>query len=154
MRALLLLWMAVAMPLCAADEYEPLRLYAGKWRAIPADATSKPDELVDECALTGKYFTCQQTVNGKVGALLVFVPTGTPGHYYTNAITPDGYAGGRGELEIVGERWVYSSKSPDGKFHRTLNLFTGRDKIHFELSDSTDGEHWEVRRSGDEVRVK
>ena len=152
----LLLFVVFAAAAVAADDsaYEPLKLYQGTWKAVVADAGAKADELVDECGRTGKYFTCQQTVNGKTGSLLIFVPAETAGHYFTNSVTTEGWAGGRGELEITGDRWMYSSKSQDGKYHRTLNQFTSRDKIHFEISESTDGEHWKVLRSGDEVRVK
>jgi len=154
MRLLVLLVLGAACAAADDSAYEPLKLYHGKWQAVMADAAAKPDELVDECGRIGKYFTCQQTVNGKIGALLIFVPAETAGHYFTNSVTSEGWANGRGELEITGDRWLYSSKSQDGKHHRTLNQFTGRDKIHFEISESSDGENWKVLRSGDEVRVK
>ena len=145
--------------LFAADPYAALRLYHGTWRVSPKDLApgAKPDELIDECAQAGRYFVCQQTVNGKTGALLVFVPGEKDGQFYTNNINPAGFAGGRGELEITGDRWTYSSKrEQDGKttHYRTINLFTGRDRIHYELAESADGEHWTVTRSGDEVRVR
>jgi hypothetical protein len=138
--------------------YAPLWLYQGNWIASAKDLAlgASPDQLTDDCALVGQYFTCQQTVNGKVGALLVFVPAETPGHYFTNAIVPQGYAGGRGELEISGDRWTYSSKSVDGDkttYHRTLNIFTGKDHIHYEQGESVDGINWTVTGSGDEVRA-
>jgi|SRR5579864_1869203 len=150
---------AVAASRAADDSvYTPLWLYQGNWIASPKDLAlgASPDQLSDECALVGKYFTCQQTVNGKIGALLVFVPAETPGHYFTNAIVPQGYAGGRGELEISGDRWTYSNKSVDGDkttYHRTLNIFTGKDHIHYELGESGDGINWTVTGSGDEVRA-
>ena len=62
---------------------------------------------------------------------------------------------GRGELKIEGNRWTYSGKSEkDGKvtYHRTINTFTGTDKIHSESSDSPDGEHWTVTHTGDLLR--
>jgi hypothetical protein len=138
--------------------YTPLWLYQGNWIASPKDLAlgAAPDKLTDDCALVGTYFTCQQTVNGKVGALLVFVPAETPGHYFTNAIMPQGYAGGRGELEISGDRWTYSSKSVEGDettYHRTLNIFTGKDHIHYEQGESSDGINWTVTGSGDELRA-
>jgi hypothetical protein len=139
------------MLFAAADPYAALRMYDGTWKA------QNGDQLVDQCALVGTYFVCQQTVNGKVGALLVFVPKGTPGDFYTQNILPEGWATGRGELHIDGNRWTYSSKSEkDGKvtYHRTVNTFTGTDAIHSESAESTDGEHWTVTPTGDLVRVK
>lgn len=152
--------LAGIVPSLSADDsvYTWLWLYQGNWIASPKDLAlgAAPDQLTDDCALVGKYFTCQQTVNGKIGALLVFVPAETSGHYFTNAILPQGFAGGRGELEISGDRWVYSSKSVDGDkttYQRTLNTFTGKDHIHYEQGQSSDGVNWTVTGSGDEVRV-
>ena len=138
--------------------YAPLWLYEGSWRLTPKTAMGEEKtNLVDNsCHLFGKYFACQQTVNGKIGGLIVFVPAEKPGHYYTQAINPDGRATGRGELEISGEHWIYSSSYEDsGKtiYHRTKNDFSGNDKIHFEQAESFDGEHWTVKGSGDEERV-
>src|SRR5215469_1743738 len=78
--------------------YAPLWLYNGAWQVIRKDAP-KPDQLVNECALVGRYFACQQTVNCTPSELLVFIPAKTAGHYYTQTINPDGRAGGRGDLE-------------------------------------------------------
>jgi len=147
------------VPLLCADDsvYASLWLYQGSWIVTPKNIApgAKPDQLTDDCALVGKYFACQQTVNGKIGALIVFVPADAPGHYFTNAVVPEGYAGGRGELEISGDRWTYSNKSEeDGKtsYHRTRNIFTGKDHIHYEQGESADGVNWTATNSGDEAR--
>ncbi len=140
----------------AADPvYAPLWLYDGMWQMSSA-AGAKGDILLNQCGVTGKYFACQQTVNGKLAALIIFIPTEKAGHYLTQAVLPDGRAMGRGELEIDGGHWTYHSKDEeDGKmfYHRTINTFTGKDRIHYELSASPDGEHWTTGMSGDEVRV-
>ena len=144
-----------AAPLFAADPYEPLTLYQGSWEAKTTGA-EKPDHLTNECARVGRFYACQQTVNGKPGALLVFVPAEPAGLYYTQAILQEGFATGRAELRIDGNRWTYSSKSERNgktKYHRTLNTFTGRDKIHYEIGESDDGQTWTVTRSGDEQRA-
>jgi hypothetical protein len=157
MRLLLLL---VAGPLLyAADPvYAPLWLYQGTWTVKPKSlaADAKPDQLLNQCGLIGKYFACQQTVNGKVSAMIVFVPAETAGHYYTQAVMPLGWAGGRGELAINGDHWEYRSKSEEaGKttYYRTTNDFTGKDRIRFEISESADGEHWVLKNSGEEWRA-
>lgn len=142
----------------ADDPYAPLRLYDGAWEVLPAktEAGKSPDRLENQCAQIGKYFACQQTVNGKVSALIVFVPADKPGHYYNQAVMPEGWAGGRGELEIAGSRWVYSSKAQEKDkttYYRTTNIFTGNDRIHYEQTESPDNEHWSVTGSGDEKRV-
>lgn len=157
-----LLVSAVAMvfsfgPLAAATDpvYAPLWLYQGTWHVTPSGG-AKPDVLVNQCALVGKYFTCQQAVNGTVSALIVFIPTGQPGHFHNQAIMPSGRAGGLGELEINGDRWVYSNGQLEGgktKHFRNVNVFTGDNKIHYEQSESWDEKEWKVTGSGDEVRV-
>ena len=63
---------------------------------------------------------------------------------------------GRGELRIDGDHWTYSSKTEqDGKtvYHRTTNVFSGKNRIHFEQAESTDGQSWSVTGSGEEVRT-
>lgn len=143
----------------AADTtYASLWLYQGAWHVTRANVAppAKPDELVNQCALLGKYFTCGQIVNGKPAELLVFVPAETPGHYYTQTVNPEGRAGGRGELEISGDKWIYSSTWDQGGktiYYRTTNVFTGKDKIHFEQAESPDGKDYKVTGSGDEVKV-
>jgi hypothetical protein len=141
----------------ADDPYSSLRLYNGSWIVTPAGASS-PDKLTDDCTLVGKYFTCQQTVNGKTGNLLVFVPDeAKPGLFHMNSVNANGYATGRTELEIAGERWTYLAKNEEnGKttWYRTVNVFSGKDRIHFESSESTDGTNWKTTMSGDEVRAK
>jgi hypothetical protein len=158
--ALCLLVLAASFPLFSADDpvYAPLWLYQGSWVVTPKNLApgAPPDQLTNDCSLTGKYFACQQTVNGKIAALVVFIPADTPGHYFTNALLPQGNAGGRGELEISGDNWTYSGKSEEGgktSYHRTRNTFTGKDRIHFEVGESVDGVNWTVTLSGDEVRV-
>lgn len=134
--------------------YGPLQLYEGSWIAT-SSSRGKPDLIHNDCARVGNYFACQQTVNGKVGALLVFVPREEPGKYFTQAIDTDGRAIGRGNLEIAGEHWTYSSEGRDAdtvKYYRTTNTFSGHDRIHYEMSESRNGTVWTVTRSGDEVR--
>jgi hypothetical protein len=145
----------------AADSdsaYTPLWLYKGGWELKVSDTKSgtTPDAISNVCGLIGKFFGCQQDVNGKLSSLIIFIPGDKPGHYYTQGVVPEGWATGRGELEIAGNLWTYHSKDThNGKttYYRTTNVFTGNDKIHFEVSESPDGEHWTVTKSGDETRT-
>ena len=141
------------------DPYAPLRLYQGSWTVTRHEQSSGKtitDSLVNDCSQIGLYFACQQTVNGKVAALVVFIPHGSSGHYFTHAVLPDGQTPGRGELTITGPHWVYMGHSdgPGGKttWYRTTNDFTGNDRIHFESAQSTDGKTWTVTASGDNNR--
>jgi hypothetical protein len=139
--------------------YAPLWLYDGKWQVTRANAPagSKPDLLQNECSRMGKFFACQQSVNGAPSQLLVFVPLGEAGKYATQTVMPEGRAGGRGELQIEDDRWTFSGSWNNGSrtiYTRTVNVFTGKNKIHFEQSESTNRRDWEVKGSGDDVRVR
>jgi hypothetical protein len=147
-----------------SDPYASLRLYDGKWDVVPASG-SKPGETVhveNLCAKVGEFFTCNQVVNGKNMALVVFLPLHVLENggyaYHNQALGLEGGGSGNwGNLEIVGDRWVYSNDETDnGKkvYHRIINLFSGRDKIHFEVQRSEDGVKWTTTMSGDEARAK
>jgi hypothetical protein len=139
----------------AADPDAPLRLYAGSWQVTQTTPAGKqPYRLVNDCARIGRYFACQQTVNGTPGPLVVFVPGAVPGHYHTQIVLPDGAAlGPPGTLTIAGDHWTYLGE-PDAKGlrYRTVNIFSGRDRIHFESARSTDGKTWTVTMAGNETR--
>ena len=142
----------------ASNPYTPLWLYNGSWRVTRKDLApgAKPEELINQCALVGKYFTCQQTVNGTPGALLIFIPTGEPGHYYTQNIRPDGLASRRGALQIEGNIWTYSTAWDQGGttiHYKTVNTFTGKNRIHFEQFESNNNKDWKMTNSGDEVSI-
>jgi hypothetical protein len=104
----------------------------------------------------GIYFVCEQTVNDKPAALQVFIPTGSPGHFYTQSILPEGRATGLDGLEISGNRWIFTSRRREGgttTYFRNTNVFTDKNHIHFESAQSPDGKRWTVHESGDEVRL-
>lgn len=142
----------------ASNPYTPLWLYNGSWRVTRQGLApgAKPDELTNQCALVGKYFACQQTVNREPGALLIFIPAAEPGHYYTQNVRPDGFASRRGDLEIEGSRWTYRTAWDQGGttiYYKTVNTFTGKDRIHFEQLESKNNKDWKTTNSGDEVRI-
>jgi hypothetical protein len=142
----------------ATSPYTPLWLYNGSWRVTRKDLApgAKPDELTNQCALVGKYFACQQAVNGTPGALLIFIPRAEAGYYYTQNIRPDGFASRRGDLRIEGNVWTYSSAWDQGgttTYYKTVNTFTGRNRIHFEQLESKNNKDWKATNSGDEVRI-
>jgi hypothetical protein len=138
--------------------YRPLWQYEGSWKATPAEARGKPaaTEITNDCAMVGRFFACQQTIDGKPGPMIVFLPAEKAGDYYTQSVSGEGLAGGRGDLHIEGDHWTYLGKSEkDGKvtYYRTTNVFTGPDKIHYEQAESPDGKNWTVTGGGDEVRT-
>ena len=151
----------LAIPASAAsgqDAYAPLHLYEGSWalRRTGSDSTTKTTTIANACSRVGGYFACEQTVNGHKEGLLVFLPTEHPGHYLTQSLDANGNPAGRSELEIDGDHWSYRShddRSDTAVWYRTTNTFTGRDRIHFEQSVSSDAVHWRVVGSGDETRI-
>jgi len=155
------LWPILALGTLLAEDpaYKPLSLYQGSWTATDHAGDSKATStkrIVNECRMIGRFFACEQTVDVKPPSLVLFLPTGTPGHYYTQAISPELRAYGRGDLQIEGDHWIYSSKDEEnGKttYYRTTNLFSGPDRIHFEVSQSPDNQKWTITLSGDEVRT-
>ncbi|MGB8478948.1 MAG: hypothetical protein WCE63_08915 [Acidobacteriaceae bacterium] len=140
-----------------AGVFSPISLYQGNWQVTPGMSGSAPDTLSNHCEEFSEYYACQQTVNGKVGALIVFVYAGTTGHYNTQAVLPTGFAQGRGDLLIEGQRWTFSGKSTDsGKttYFRTINDWHGHDRIHFEVAHSPDGKTWVIDHQGHERRTQ
>ena len=138
----------------ADSTYAPLLRYQGIWHMGNAGGVS--EELVNRCNRIGRYFACEQTVDGKLEGLVVYIPAKVSGHYYTQAITAEGRASGRSELTIDGETWIYSGtgeKDEQGFSHRTVNIFNGEDRIHYEQQRSSDDKTWTTTSSGDEVRV-
>jgi hypothetical protein len=138
------------------DLFAPIALYQGTWQVTPSFSGTGTDTLRNDCREFTESYACQQTVNGHVGALIVFAYAGTPGHYHTQPIQPSGAALGRGDLTINASQWTFSGKdTQDGKttYFRTTNDFHGSDQIHFEVSHSTDGKTWIVDHKGDEHRT-
>jgi len=142
----------------ASPTFSDLAVYNGAWTVTSPHTLAGPgktDALVNHCTQNSAYYSCEQVVNGKPMALIVFVPADAPLTYHTQPILPSGYAAGRGDLTISGDHWTFVGKdTEDGKttWFRTENYFTGRDKIHFEQYESSDGKVWELKNSGDEVR--
>lgn len=137
------------------DIYAPLWTYNGNWEVKRSDSAS-PDRLLNQCALIGKYFVCQQTVNGMPGNLVVFVATATAGQYRTQNVTLSGRATGVAELKIQGNTWTYSNTWDQGgktTWYKTLNVFSGNNHIHFEQLESTNDKDWKTTVTGDEART-
>jgi hypothetical protein len=135
--------------------YGPLWLYKGTWDATRTAPTPKRDVIANDCSRVGRYFICQQTVNDTMSGLIIFLPRAKRGLYVTQGVNAEGFALGRGTLVIDGDHWTYGSvdRSNDSTtYYRTTNVFTGKDRIHFESSQSRDSVTWTAGTAGDEVR--
>lgn len=160
LNALALLLLANSAPTVAAPTFTDIAVYNGAWTVTATKTVAgsgKPDSLVNHCTQGLAYYACEQVVNGKSLALIVFVPAETPLTYHTQPVLPNGYATGRGDLTISGDHWTFLGKDVEGDkttWYRTENYFTGKDKIHFEQFESTDNKTtWKMTNSGDEVRA-
>lgn len=98
-------------------------------------------------------------MNGKTGALVVFLPVGKTASgaldYRTQGLAADASAAGEwGRLTIDGDTWVYTWEGGgEKKLHwRNVNRFSGKDKIHFEVQNSEEGTTWKTTMAGDEQR--
>lgn len=141
--------------------FTPLKAYEGTWTVTSAHTMAGPgktDTLVNHCTEGASFYTCEQVVNGKSVALIVFTATEDTTRFHTQPVLPDGRALGRSDLTVAGDHWTFlgSGTDKDGKqvFYRTENYFTGRDKIHSEQYESSDNKTWVKKNEADEVRVQ
>ena len=145
---------AVAQSAQVPDPFAALRSDDGDWTVTVSDpGPGHIDHLRNRCSSFDRFYACQQTVNGKVVALVVFIAD-TPSHFFVNNILPNGEATGRTDLTITGSHWVYLSQVMDHgntTLYRTINDFADSKHIHFASQSSTDGKLWTTTFAGDEV---
>ena len=137
--------------------YAPLKLYDGAWKIVPGHHNRPYDTLVNHCKRADLFYQCTQTVDGTIAAMVVFVPTDVPGRYHSQVVLPSGEATGRSDITIDGDLWTYTAEEDrNGKsfYYRTVNTFSGKDKVHFSQQTSTDGVHFDEKSSGDEQRIE
>jgi hypothetical protein len=146
----------------APDPFAPFAVYNGTWtvKAEHPWSGGPPgtlDHLVSRCHYFTLYFACEQTINGKAQALLVYTISTSPGMLHTRLITPDGLAGGRGDLTLDGNHWTYLDKPPatlKGNWSRVENFILDHNHIRFEEYESADeGKSWAKTNSGTEERT-
>jgi hypothetical protein len=160
---LLLALLQSSSPVPTPDPFAPLAIYSGTW-TIHAEhpwsgaAPGTTDHLVSHCQRFTLYFACEQTVNSKPQALLVYTASDTPGKLHSRLINPDGLAGGRGDLTLDGNHWTYLDKPPaplKGNWSRTENFILDHDHIRFEEYESPDeGKTWTKTNAGTEERTQ
>jgi hypothetical protein len=145
------------------DPYAPLQLYDGKWDLASTPAGHQITHLENHCVKTGLFFVCEQIVNGKSEALVVFLPlaissAGTAQEYRMEVLNADASPASEwSKLTIDGDRWVYSWESmEDGKkiSWRNINTFTGADQIHYEIQRLEALNTWKTVKDGQENRHK
>jgi hypothetical protein len=153
---------AEAQPPLTTEAFKRLEIYGGDW-IVRADhpwsgaPAGSSDHLRSRCQRFSAYFACEQTVNQKPLALIVYTAAEAPNRFHTRTIATDGRAGGRGDLVLDGNRWTYLDKPPSGlkgPWSRTENIIRDQNHIRFVESESSDGgKTWHQTNAGLEVRV-
>jgi hypothetical protein len=142
-----------------ADPFAPLELYNGTWTVHAQHSFSGAagaDTLVNRCTRGQAFFSCEQVVNGKPAALVVFTASSEAGKFDVDNILPNGHASSDTDLVINGDHWTFITHSaPHMPRFRTENTFHGPDNIHFEQFESPDGgKTWNKTNEGDDTRVR
>ena len=138
--------------------------YAGTWkteirhRDTPyGKAGSESHVLRNDCWRSAGFYACDQIVDGKSAALLVFLYDAATGAYSSYPIPAAGAPEVHpGRLLIDGPVWTFPWDSvEDGKtvHFRVVNTWSSPDRIEFRQEYSADGVHWTLIADGDETRV-
>lgn len=160
---LILLLLQAAAPVKPAGNpgpFAPLAVYGGVWSVKAEHSFSGgtgPDRLENRCTAHMAFYTCEQVVNGRPSALLVFTLSKEPGKFDVDTILPNGHASSNTDLYIRGEHWTFLShaEKPGDAVFRVENTFRGTDEIHFEIFRSADdGKTWAKVNEGDDLRIK
>lgn len=160
-RAALLMIAPSCFAATSPDPFAKLAIYDGAWTVHASHPWSggpagSADQLISRCHRFAAYFACEQTINGAPASLIVYTVGDESGRLNTRTITPNGLAGGRGDLTLAGARWTYVDRPPaslKGDWSRTENLVTDRDHIRFEeYASSDEGKTWRLTNAGEEVR--
>ena len=157
---LCLMALAAAVPAGAAMRLDPVTVLAGRW-ALTMDRAARSSVLQNHCAQTGVFYACEQRLDGKTIALVVYLPVRTDGplkSYRTQTLQADATRPGPWYyLTIADDRWTYSPNDPADPTQardRIVNQFSGRDHIHFEVQTSLDGKIWKTTAAGVETRLR
>ncbi|HEY4356564.1 MAG TPA: hypothetical protein VGN16_12505 [Acidobacteriaceae bacterium] len=148
---------AVSSPLESA--FAPLHVYEGTWNVHaqhPFSGGSGPDTLVNHCHEDQAFYTCEQVVNGKPAALVIYTVSGEAGKFDVDNVLPNGHASSDTDLLIRGGQWTYiTNDAPHHPTFRVENTFHGPDAIHFEMFSTPDGgKTWTKVNEGDDTRVR
>lgn len=147
----------------AVAHIDALTAYAGRWRGdirFLSTAYGKAREnridLRNDCWRSAAFYVCNQFVNGKSQALLVYRYDSGNG-YISYPILADGSAVKPGHLFIEGNVWTFPWQvEKDGKttYFRVTNTWASHDHIDFRQEYSADGKQWTPMAEGQEDRVK
>lgn len=137
----------VAAPALAAeaDPYEALKAMDGHWTVTTG--SGRTEKVDNACSRTGLYFVCEETVEGKPTALVVFQPKGrNEGKltYRVQTLTAGGdRPGAWKDLAIEGTTWTIADvEHRAGRRTRTVITHSGPDYMHVEVEAQGKDESW------------
>jgi hypothetical protein len=138
-------------PALAADPYDALKAMDGHWRVTTG--TGRTETLDNACSRTGLFFVCEETIQGKPTALVVFRPQShkevgdrEEGKLAFRVQTLTAGADRPGpwkDLVIDGTTWTISDADhPGGRKTRTVITHSGPDYMHVEVQAEGKGDAW------------
>jgi hypothetical protein len=147
----------------ASDPLAKIAAYAGTWQTdienvkTPYSNTSKEKTtLTNRCWRSNQYYACNQVVDGKSVALLVFTYIAKKGVYLSHVVPDDDSEGHVGRLYIHDNVWTFPWEFNDkGKlvYFRVVNTFVKPDEIDYRQEYSEDRKTWILMGRGHEVKV-
>ncbi|MEO8802972.1 MAG: hypothetical protein ABI304_11585 [Rudaea sp.] len=160
--ALLVAVLGIGAPATAAG-VEPASAYAGTWKAeityrqTPySQAHVDVNTVINDCWHSAEFQACHQTVDGKSGALIVYLYRPDQKAYAIRTIAPDSGAVNSAILIVKGNVWMYPwDDVVKGKtmHFRVINTFTSPASIDFRSEYSADSVHWSTSATGHEQRL-
>ena len=145
------------------DAIGKIGVYAGAWksrivhyRTTYTKARIENLAVRNDCWRSSSYYVCDQFVNGKSAAFIVYTYNASQRLYHLQVISKDGNPPVAGVLTIQGNTWTFPWQYQDkGKmvFIRIVNVFPNRDTIDFHEAFSFDQIHWTATADGIERRV-
>jgi hypothetical protein len=157
----LMSWAAAATS--RPDDIGKIGVYAGAWksrivhyRTTYTKARIENLAVRNDCWRSSSYYVCDQFVNGKSAAFIVYTYNASQRLYHLQVISKDGNPPVSGVLTIEGNTWTFPWQYEDkGKvvFIRIVNVFPNRDTIDFHEGFSFDKVHWTATADGVERRA-
>ena len=148
------------------DPLKTVAVYSGKWHSEDESFDtkfSKPSkesgDFINDCSIQREFFVCHQDgskASGTSSIVMVFLWNSKARLFETYVMDSGGGDPYHGHLTVDGDTYTWESaaeKESDTRW-RTLNLFSGRDRIVYRVQFSTDkGKTWTTTREGKETRV-
>lgn len=145
------------------DPIGKISVYAGAWKSrivhyqtTYTKAHVETTNVRTDCWRSGSYYACDQFIDGRSAAFIVYTYSAAAHVYHIQVIPKDGNLVTTGVMMISGNTWTFPWQYSDkGKtvYIRIVNVFPNRDTIQFHEAFSYDQTHWTTTADGIERRV-